>query len=93
MHDTHGKSTIWAAGGGGGSEIRYHEGFRNPPPLFTNGQWAVLRVFFDASTPFVRKTFGNILLDPISTVLSLPPMQPLLILSPLLGNPENEGVT
>ena len=28
-----------------------------------------------------------------STVLSLPPMQPLLIWSPLLGTPENTGVT
>ena len=65
-------------GGGGFLEIRYREGFRTPP-LFKMVCWGVLRGFFDASTPFVGNFFGGVILGCISTVLSLPPMQPLLI--------------
>ena len=42
---------------------------------------------------FCEKNFSGILLDCTSKVLSLPPVQPLLILSPLLRTPKNAGVT
>ena len=70
-------------GGGGGSEKSDSVGgFENPPPFFKTVRGGFLRVFFDADTSFVRFFFGGIRLDCTSKVLSLPPIQPLLILSP-----------
>ena len=81
-------------GGGGFPRNPIVWGVLNPPPLFLKMvRGGVLRVFFDADTSFVRIFFGGILLDCTSKVLSLPPIQPLLILSPSLGTPHNARVT
>ena len=58
-------------------------GFEPPPPCFKNGLWGVFKgVFRRRHTIFAKFFFGGILLDCTSKVLSLPPIQPLLILSP-----------
>ena len=67
---------------GGGCEKSDSVGVFENPPIFKMVCGGVLRVFFDADTPFVRNFFGGIILDPTSKFLSLRPIQPLLILSP-----------
>ena len=84
-----GSAHMTMIGGGGFSEIRYHEGVRTPPLFLKMVRGGFFRVFLDASTPFVRIFYGVLLLGCISTHLSLSPMQPLLILFPCLGTPEN----
>ena len=50
-------------------------------------------MFFDADTSFLRFFSRGILLDCTSKVLSLPPIQPLLIFCSWLGTPHNARVT
>ena len=66
----------WHDTGGGGFPEK------SDIPFFKIVCGGVLRVFFDADTPFLRIFFCTILLDCTSKVLSLTPIQPLLILSP-----------
>ena len=73
-------------GGGGGSPKSVNVGGFGTPPFFENGPWGFFQGYFS-------KFRGDILLGYTSAVLSLPPMQPPLILSPLLQTPENVGVT
>ena len=65
-----------------------------PPLFFRNCLWGGFKGVFRCRHTISAKIFlGGILLDYTSKVLSWPPMQALLILPPLLGTPENAGVT
>ena len=57
-------------------------GFGTPPPFLKWFVGGFLRVFFDANKPFPRNFFVVFFLPTHRKFLSLPPIQPLLNLSP-----------
>ena len=79
-------------GGGGVLGNPIASGFLEPP-LFLKWILGGFKGVFRRHHTNFANFFGCILLSNTSKVLSLPLMQPLLFLSPLLGAPENVGVT
>ena len=67
---------LQGGGGKGSQKCDSGGGFGTPPPFLK------IACVLDTLTPFLRTFFGGILLDGTCKVLSLPPIQPLLILSP-----------
>ena len=59
-------------GGGGGSQKSDSVGDFGNPPFFKMPRWGFLRVFFYASTPFVKEVSGGIRLGCTSTVFGGP---------------------
>ena len=69
-------------GGGGALRNPIAWGVLKPPPLFKNGPRGCFKGVFRRRHIICAIFFGGILLDCTARVLSLPPIQPLLILSP-----------
>ena len=86
---------LWAnpLGGGGGYEKSYSAGgFEKMRSFLKIVRGGVLRVFCDAETPFVRKSFSRYSFALHIQSFSLP-IQQILILSVLLGTLHNASVT
>ena len=86
--------TMANQGGGGvlGNRIPWGV-LENPHPFLKMVCGGFLTGGFRRKHTISANFFGDILLGCTSKVVSFSPMQPLWILSPLLGTPENAGVT